>query len=582
MVSLLQERPVLQGLNLRVRIKSGRIIDGLASIVPLRMWGEDCLLVQVVDTTPLRLAEEAREESQRMLANLMANLPGMVYQCCLDPEWTMLVVSDGARELTGYAPADLVGNRVVSYGSLIVEEDRDEVAAGVREALEAHRPFRLTYRIRRADGEIRWVWEQGSVGTGKGDEVPTLEGFVSDVTDRRRAELEIERINEQLRQAQKMEAVGRLAGGIAHDFNNVLTAILGYSDIVLGRLASTDPLRDRVSEIRRAGERAAGLTKQLLTFSRKQVLSPEVLCVDDLIRGLVPMLARLIGENIEFRFEGGCHARVKADPTQLEQVFMNLVVNARDAMPRGGLLRIETGDTEFTEADARFWPNIRPGRFVTAAISDTGIGMDEATRARLFEPFFTTKPVGLGTGLGLSTVYGIVQQSGGFVSVESKPGAGSTFCVWLPSVEEEASAPLPPPPPPESYEGYETVLVAEDEPSVRGLVRTSLERLGYRVLEAKDGRDAFDICSRDGADVDLLLTDIVMPNLDGPGLVERLAVARVSLPVIYMSGYADEAVLHREDLQPAIPFLQKPFTSTSLARLVRTVLDRWQRSRDDV
>jgi two-component system, cell cycle sensor histidine kinase and response regulator CckA len=579
-VGLLQERPFIQGLNLRVRTKSGRVINGLASIVPLRMWGEECLLVQVVDTTPLRLAEEAREESQRMLTNLMANLPGMVYQCCLDPEWTMLVVSEGTRELTGYAPADLVGNRVVSYGSLIVDEDRDAVAAGVREAIEEKRPYRLTYRIRRADGDVRWVWEQGSVGIGKGDGVPTLEGFIADITDRRRAELEIERINEQLRQAQKMEAVGRLAGGIAHDFNNVLTAILGYSDIVLSRLAANDPLRDRVSEIRRAGERAAGLTRQLLTFSRKQVLSPEVLNVDDLIGGLAPMLARLIGANIEFRFEGGCSARVKADPTQIEQVFMNLVVNARDAMPRGGVLRIETGETEFTDAEARFWPHIRPGRFVTVSVSDTGIGMDEATRARLFEPFFTTKAVGLGTGLGLSTVYGIVQQSGGFVSVESKPGAGSTFCVWLPAVDEEPSAQPPLQPSPESYDGSETVLVAEDEPSVRGLVRASLERLGYRILEANDGREAFDICMRDGANVDLLLTDIVMPNIDGPGLVERLAGARISLPVIYMSGYADESVLHRDDLQPAIPFLQKPFTSTSLARLVRTVLDRWQAGAD--
>ncbi len=572
-VEMLARQGVVQNLEARLRRRSGGWFEGLVSVVPLTVSGEDCLLIHAVDTTPRRRAEQLSRESQRMLATLMSNLAGMAYQCCVDPERTLLFVSEGCRELTGYQASDLIGNRRLSYASLILDEDREAVFAGVREAIAQGRPYRLTYRIRHASGQTRWVWEQGRVAQSSSDQPVTLEGFVSDITERKRAEEDLQQSAEQLRQAQKMEAVGRLAGGIAHDFNNLLTAIIGYSDLVLQRMASTDPLVGRVEEIRRAGERAANLTRRLLAFSRKQVLAPSVLDLDGVFRDIAPILSRLIGEDIELRLAIGPAGQVKADPTQMEQVVLNLVVNARDAMPQGGTLSIATGTTVLGERQAAEH-GVSAGPYAMFSISDTGVGMDGETRARLFEPFFTTKSPGHGTGLGLSTVYGIVRQSGGFVSVDSRVGVGTRFSVHFPRVEPSADEI-------ESVSGLidlatgsETVLVVEDEEAVRRLTRAILERLGYSVIEATDGEEALAVWTGRASDIDLVITDVVMPRLDGPSFVARASAIQPVNRLIYLSGYARDATAMRQDLDPSAPLLQKPFTSGALARAVRGVLDR--------
>jgi PAS domain S-box-containing protein len=572
-VQMLEQQGAVHNLEVRLRRRAGGFLDGMFSAVPLLAWGEHCLLVQVVDTTARRRAEEAGRESQRMLTVLMSNLPGLAYQCCPDPEWTMLFVSEGCRELTGYEPADLVGNRRVSYGSLILEDDREPVLAGVRDAIARGQAYRLIYRIRHASGDIRWVWEQGGVAHSSSDQGITLEGFIFDITDRKRAEEDLQKSAEQFRQAQKMEAVGRLAGGIAHDFNNLLTAILGYSDLVLNRLAPDDPMTGRIEEIRRARERAASLTRKLLAFSRKQVLAPKVIALDGVFEEMAPMLRRLIGEDVELRLRIGRAGNVRADPSQMEQVVMNLVVNARDAMDHGGTLTIQTASIEPDDREVAE-QGLPPGPYAVFSITDTGSGMDDATRARLFEPFFTTKSQGKGTGLGLSTVYGVVQQSGGFISVDTKVGAGTTFRVCLPRVAEPADVVASASSVFETATGNETILVVEDEDAVRRLIRAILERLGYTVLEACDGDEALAVWREQSRRIDLIVTDVVMPRLDGPSFVARVRETHPSTPVVYLSGYTDDAMVRREALDPGTPLLQKPFTSGALARTIRSVLDQ--------
>ncbi len=558
--------------EVRFRRKDGATIETLSSAVVFPLEGEDCVLVQMVDVTGRKRAEGAERESQRMLATLMSNLPGMAYQCCNDPEWTMLFVSEGCRELTGYEPSDLVGNRRVSYAHLILDEDRELVSTAVQEAIGANRPFRMVYRIRTAGGATRWVWEQGRVGQVSAGEALTLEGFIADITDRKQAEEELRASTDQLRHAQKMEAVGRLAGGIAHDFNNLLTAILGFADLVLTHLTPGDPMADRVGEIRRAGERAAGLTRQLLAFSRRQVMATQVVALDGVIRQMEPMIRRLIGERIDLRvIEGG--GNIRADASQIEQVLLNLVVNACDAMPGGGSLTLDTSCAELDEAAARDVGAPHGGPYVVLRIADTGTGMDDATRLRLFEPFFTTKPEGKGTGLGLSTVYGIVQQSDGCITVASEPGEGTTFRVFLPRVEDVPGDDAYPSAPMPSVAGTETVLVVEDEESVRRLVRSILERHGYRVIEAADGGEGLQRFEENEAEVALLLTDVVMPRMDGPALAGLALARQPGLRVIYLSGYSEDAVLAESAPGRAV-FLEKPFTSARLMRAVRDVLDR--------
>ncbi len=384
---------------------------------------------------------------------------------------------------------------------------------------------------------------------------------------------ELSQAHDQLAQAQKMEAVGRLAGGIAHDFNNLLTVIMGRSDLLLQELDSADPMRSRIELIRSTADRAAALTRQLLAFSRKQVLQPTVLDLTAVVAGLTPMLQRLIGEDVEFSIVPGPGAGcVLADRGQLEQVLANLVVNARDAMADGGQLTIRTANVELDEAFAAGHREVRPGAYVMLAVSDTGCGMSPEVQARIFEPFFTTKEVGKGTGLGLSTVYGIIRQHEGWIAVESEPGRGSTFKIYLTRKEESGEA-LTSAAPTETPRGGETILLVEDEAEVRALAREALATKGYRVLEAANGREAIGLAAAEAGPIHLLVTDVVMPGLNGRQVATHLKASHPEARVLYMSGYTDDAIVQHGVLDPGTEFLPKPFTPDALARKVRAVLD---------
>src|SRR5436309_3550888 len=379
---------------------------------------------------------------------------------------------------------------------------------------------------------------------------------------------------EQVRVAQRMETIGRLASGLAHDFNNLLTAILGHCDILLKRLPEGATARKGIEEIRTAGERAAGLTRQLLAYSRRQVLKPQVIDLNSSVTSMVPMLRRLIGETVELdptlQSDLG---HVEADPSQIEQVIMNLVVNARDSMPRGGRIVVETSNADLDETFAKRHVPTRPGSYVMLAVSDTGSGMDKATLARIFEPFFTTKQLGKGTGLGLATVYGIVKQSDGYIWVYSEPGMGSTFKIYLPRVDAEVSLEEARETPPPLPSGSETVLLVEDDRTVRMLAGEMLRMNGCTVLQARVGREAPDLVRRHGQPIHLLLTAVVLAQVIAPQLATGVADIQPGIRVLYMSGYTDGVIAHHGVLDAGVAYLQKPFTADFLARKVREVLD---------
>jgi PAS domain S-box-containing protein len=425
------------------------------------------------------------------------------------------------------------------------------------------------FRIKHRDGEWRWLYSRETIFSRQPDGAPRLIlGLAQDVTDHKRLE-------EQLMQAQKMEAVGRLAGGVAHDFNNLLTAIIGYSQITLFKLATDDPLRREIEEIIKAGERAAALTSQLLAFSRKQVLNPQVLNLNQMIENMSKMVRRVIGEDIELEtMLGSPLGQVKVDPGQIDQVLLNLVINARDAMPEGGKITIETTNVYLDEEYARTHVAVQTGAYVMLAISDTGVGMDAFTRARIFEPFFTTKSVDKGTGLGLSTVYGIVTQTGGHIWVYSEVNQGTVFKIYLPRVDEVAIA--------EGeveersdLQGHETVLVVEDEMQVSRLIVKVLKEHGYKVLEASRAEDALNlVAAQRNENIDLLLTDVIMPGMSGKTLATQFRVIRPNTKILFISGYTDNAIVHHGILDPGIAFVQKPFTPHALTRKVREILDQ--------
>jgi nitrogen-specific signal transduction histidine kinase len=394
-----------------------------------------------------------------------------------------------------------------------------------------------------------------------------IAGVVSDVTKSKELE-------KQYRQAQKMEAVGRLAGGVAHDFNNLLTAIFGYADLLAEDLASDHPGRSDLEEIRTAATRASALTRQLLAFSRQQVLQPVVLSLNDVVADIQKMLQRLLGEDVELHASLAPDlGNVRADAGQIEQVIMNLAVNARDAMPTGGKLTIETANVDLEEEYTKSHSPVLPGRFVMLAVSDSGTGMDEATKAKVFEPFFTTKEAGKGTGLGLATVYGIVKQSGGFIWLYSEPGKGAAFKIYLPRVDAPADLPPKAPELVATVAGTETILLAEDDDLLRPLAQELLTKLGYRVLVARDSAEALALARGHKGQIHLLVSDVVMPGGGGFELGKRLVAERPQLRVLFMSGYTDEAVVRHGLLERGLNYLQKPFTPAVLVRRVRDVLD---------
>jgi PAS domain S-box-containing protein len=478
-----------------------------------------------------------------------------------DERGIVLEANRGAEILFGRPVSEIIARPISDF----VVPERLELFEELRRKLSAEGSTRTDeLDFQRSDGSAVFVDAAVSLVELAGQRLQFA--ILRDITDRKRLE-------RQFRQAQKMEAVGRLAGGIAHDFNNILTAILGYGELMAGGLPADHALQDEVREVRKAAEHAAALTNQLLAFSRQQVLLPEVLDLNAVVTEMEKMLRRLIGEDVAlFTKCASSLGRVKADRGQIEQVLMNLVVNARDAMPKGGKLTLETSDVVLDESYARDHAGVQPGPWVMLAVSDTGVGMDEATLARMFEPFFTTKEKGKGTGLGLATVYGIVKQSGGYVWVYSEPGKGTTFKIYLPRVEEKQEAPRRAAPVvAEDVSGSETILLVEDEEAVRRLVRMVLEGKGYTVLEASGWQAALEIAGRKEP-IHLVITDVVMPGVGGPELASRLEAARPGIRVLFMSGYAAGAVVNHGLLSSATDFLQKPFTPDVLLRKVRSVL----------
>ena len=445
--------------------------------------------------------------------------------------------------------------------------DKAKVEDGLAQALRSGQRCDLDFRVLDPDGRTRWLTLRGQATEGVTGALTRVVGLVMDVTDRRQLE-------EQLLQSQKLEAIGRLAGGVAHDFNNLLTGILGYAGFALKSLDEGHPVRSDILEIERAGSRAANLTGQLLSYARRQIVAPKVLQLNQVVENLVNLLRRLLGEDISLntRYEDDSWP-ARIDPGQLEQVIINLAVNGRDAMPNGGRLLIETYNCTLGESYTGQHAEAPPGDYVMLAVTDNGDGMDAATQARIFEPFFTTKEQGKGTGLGLAVCYGIVKQAGGHLWVYSEPGHGTTFKVFLPRSTDEKNLPVDSDSPDLANEmGSETVLIVEDEPVVRNLAVRKLVELGYHVLPAADGPEALAISRAHAGEVHLLVTDVVMPGMNGRELAERLAAERPGLRVLYVSGFTDHAVVRHGVLEEGIAFLSKPFDLGDLARTVREVL----------
>jgi two-component system, cell cycle sensor histidine kinase and response regulator CckA len=518
------------------------------------------------DITDRKRAEEALLEQRQVLQSVLSHIPCAVFW--KDRRGVYLGCNDqSARDLGMASPAGVIGKTDLDMP--VTKEEADFYIRCDRQVMETGRPLLdIEETQRRPDGhQAVLLTSKVPLRDASGRTVGVL-GVYTDVTEGRRLE-------EQLRQSQKMEAVGQLAGGVAHDFNNLLTVINGFGELLLSRLPPGDPSRDLAGQITKAGDRAAALTRQLLAFSRRQVVAPRVLDLNAVVSDLEKMLRRVIGEDVGLavRLRPGL-GRVRADAGQLEQALVNLAVNARDAMPQGGKLSIETADAELDEGYARSHAGVAPGRYVLLAVSDTGHGMTEGVKARIFEPFFTTKGVGKGTGLGLAMVYGIVKQAGGHVEVYSEVGVGTTFKLYLPLAEEEARPSRPSSTPGLARGGSETVLLAEDEDAVRALTRTVLQGKGYSVLEAADGEGALRVAAAHAGPIHLLVSDVVMPGLGGRGLAERVLALRPGLRVLYLSGYTDDAVVRHGVLHENVNFLQKPFAVAALAQKVREVLDQ--------
>lgn len=510
-----------------------------------------CLLGMGIDITQLKLAEQA-------FKNLVSNAPIGIF---IVQGGKFKLTNPGFEEITGFTEEELLNKDALMA---VTPEYEEKVRRNVITMLKEKSTTPFEFQVKSKDGKTKWIMETVISTTYKGK--PAILGYFMDITD-------LKQLENQLIHAQKMEAVGRLAGGVAHDFNNILTAIIGYGNIMKLKLGENNPLGRYIDEIVKAADRATSLTHQLLTFSRKQVVQPRVFDLNSVVKDMDKMLHRLIGEDVDLvALLDTAPVLVKADPGQIEQVIMNLVINAADAMPHGGKLTIETSGVCLDELYVKTHFDALPGTYTMLAISDTGIGMDSKTLSRIFEPYFTSKAEGKGTGLGLSIVYGIVKQSGGHISVYSEPGRGTTFKIYFPAAEKvpdavskEESASL--------LRGTETVLVVEDKDTVRFLICETLSAYGYKVLEARGGSEALTICERYNEPIHLVLTDVVMPQMSGPELVGHLRPLRPDMRTLYTSGYAEKAVFHQGVPNSNALFLQKPFKPIEMVRKVRAALD---------
>ncbi len=546
-----------------VHHRDGTVVPMEMAITSLPDGGTICVSR---DITERRKAEQARTETEVKYRMLVEQVAAVTYIAELGVHGEWLYVSPQVEAILGYTQEEWISGSE-QWVRFVPTEDHPVIQAAEAACLKGQR-FQAEYRINRKDGQVIWVSDTAVVVAGSGSH-PLMEGIIVDITERKQLE-------NQLQQARRMEAVGRLAGGVAHDFNNLLTIIKGYVELALNRCQDRPELRADIQHIEQASDRAVTLVRQLLAFSRKQVLKPKVLDLNAIVLNLEKLLQRLLSEDIEMKTIAGENVgAIKADPSQIEQVIMNLVVNARDAMPKGGRVVIETGNAELDANYARDHVTVRSGPYVMLAVADSGVGMSADTVAHIFEPFYTTKESGRGTGLGLSTVYGIVKQSGGYIWVYSEPGKGSTFKIYLPRVEGAAEAPskielaeL------STRKGTETILLVEDEPAVRELARIVLAEHGYSILEAGNPQDAQVLAGNHAGGIHLLLTDVVMPGMSGRELAMQITSRHPNVRVLYMSGYTNNFIAENGMLEAGLSFLQKPFTPQILVQKVRETLDR--------
>jgi PAS domain S-box-containing protein len=498
---------------------------------------------------------------------LVERLPAITYIAEVGIEGRWQFVSPQIESILGFSAEEWMADSAL-WISRIHKDDREIATAAEARVQQTGELYKAEYRMVARDGRILWFRDEANLLDGIAGSKPVMQGVLYDIT-------EYKRLEDQLRQAQKMEAVGQLAGGVAHDFNNLLMVMGAHIDRIRDRLLPHDPLLADAVEVHTAVQRAAALTSQLLAFSRKQFLQPRVLDVSSVLDGVGRMLTRLLGESIALKIEiENDLARVKVDQGQLEQALLNLALNARDAMPDGGTLTIQAKSMQFHEAQNWRHSSVQPGSYVMLAVTDTGTGMDTATQSRIFEPFFTTKGPGKGTGLGLPMVYGVIKQSGGAISVYSEPGQGTTFKIFLPPCKDDASPDPQQPTPVSEEKGNETILLVEDQVAIREVASVYLMGLGYNVLAAPDGEAALRIAETQQKQIDLVVTDMVMPNMGGRDLANHITRLYPEAKVLFMSGYPDFAVRHTEDLDEQAEVLQKPFSLKSLASKARSLLDK--------
>jgi PAS domain S-box-containing protein len=538
----------------------------------INFQGRAARLVLVRDVTDQKIAEASLRESEERFRTVSKATNDAIWDW--DRKSNVIWWGDGANAIFGY-PADSMPDLVSDWTEYLHPMDKDRVLSDLRACIESDRSlWSAEYRFKRADGKFATVLNRAFVIRDETGQPSRIIGAITDVTERRR-------LQEQLSQAQKMDSIGRLAGGVAHDFNNLLTIIIGYAEFAKSRLSKYEPVYGDVEEILAASQRASDLTRQLLAFARKQIVEPKIVNVNSLVLALNKMLRRVIGEHIELVTDIAPELpRVKIDPVQLEQVLINLAVNARDAMPDGGTLTIETSYTQLAASNTIHGDEIIPGDYLQIAVSDSGIGMERQTLEQVFEPFFTTKEVGKGTGLGLATCYGIIRQAGGYILVYSEPGRGTTFKVCLPCAWDAEIQNDECPATPLDYCGTETILVVEDEPHVREMIRKALEAKGYEVISSASARIALSLALESERKIDLLLTDVVMPQISGKELAAQITASKPEIAVLFMSGYAETTIAKHGILEDGIAYLSKPFTPQVLVAKVRSVLDEPNASKE--